>query len=78
MIQPDGTAGSAYDLNVFMTAPVGHGLIVNDWRVVGHAPGAEDTLTYRINDNSYSLFQADTSSYATKLPPALSASALNS
>ena len=32
------------------TAPGGHELIVDYWRVVGGAPGADDAFTNRLNE----------------------------
>ncbi|KIJ98927.1 hypothetical protein K443DRAFT_680373 [Laccaria amethystina LaAM-08-1] len=41
------------------TAPGGHELVVDYWRVVGPAPGAEDAFTNRLNEKSDPSIQAD-------------------
>lgn len=41
------------------TAPGGHELIVDYWRVVGSAPGAEDAFTNRLNEKSDPSILAD-------------------
>ncbi|KAF8911645.1 asparaginyl-tRNA synthetase [Gymnopilus junonius] len=41
------------------TAPGGHELVVDYWRVVGAAPGAEDAFTNRLNEKSDPSIQAD-------------------
>jgi hypothetical protein len=35
------------------TAPGGHELIVDYWRLLGAAPGAEDAFTNRLNEASH-------------------------
>ncbi|XP_006461406.1 hypothetical protein AGABI2DRAFT_185659 [Agaricus bisporus var. bisporus H97] len=41
------------------TAPGGHELSVDYWRVIGSAPGAEDAFTNRLNEKSDPSIQAD-------------------
>ncbi|KAF5354919.1 hypothetical protein D9756_005667 [Leucocoprinus leucothites] len=41
------------------TAPGGHELIVDYWRVIGAAPGADDAFTNRLNEKSDPSIQAD-------------------
>ncbi|KAK0499621.1 asparaginyl-tRNA synthetase [Armillaria luteobubalina] len=41
------------------TAPGGHELIVDYWKVVGAAPGADDAFTNRLNEKSDPSIQAD-------------------
>ncbi|PPQ90037.1 hypothetical protein CVT25_006354 [Psilocybe cyanescens] len=41
------------------TAPGGHELIVDYWRIMGAAPGAEDAFTNRLNEKSDPSIQAD-------------------
>ncbi|KAL9712192.1 asparagine--tRNA ligase [Leucoagaricus gongylophorus] len=41
------------------SAPGGHELIVDYWRVIGAAPGAEDAFTNRLNEKSDPSIQAD-------------------
>lgn len=41
------------------TAPDGHELIVDYWKVVGAAPGADDAFTNRLNEKSDPSIQAD-------------------
>ncbi|KAF4621416.1 hypothetical protein D9613_001024 [Agrocybe pediades] len=41
------------------TAPGGHELVVDYWRVVGAAPGGEDAFTNRLNEKSDPSIQAD-------------------
>jgi len=38
------------------SAPGGHELIVDYWRVIGAAPGAEDSFTNRLNEVMSPLF----------------------
>ena len=37
------------------TAPGGHELVVDFWRVLGAAPGADDAFTNRLNEARYLL-----------------------
>ncbi|KAF9047627.1 asparaginyl-tRNA synthetase [Panaeolus papilionaceus] len=41
------------------TAPGGHELVVDYWRVLGSAPGADDAFTNRVNEKSDPSIQAD-------------------
>ncbi|CDO72589.1 hypothetical protein BN946_scf184985.g8 [Trametes cinnabarina] len=41
------------------TAPSGHELVVDYWRVLGSAPGGEDAFTNRLNEKSDPSIQAD-------------------
>ncbi|PPQ64179.1 hypothetical protein CVT24_008552 [Panaeolus cyanescens] len=41
------------------TAPGGHELVVDYWRVLGAAPGADDAFTNRVNEKSDPSIQAD-------------------
>ncbi|CAA7260414.1 unnamed protein product [Cyclocybe aegerita] len=41
------------------TAPGGHELVVDYWRVLGAAPGADDAFTNRLNEKSDPSIQAD-------------------
>ncbi|KAH8103470.1 asparaginyl-tRNA synthetase [Cristinia sonorae] len=41
------------------TAPGGHELVVDFWKVLGAAPGAEDAFTNRLNEKSDASIQAD-------------------
>ncbi|THH27808.1 hypothetical protein EUX98_g6380 [Antrodiella citrinella] len=41
------------------TAPGGHELVVDFWKVLGPAPGAEDAFTNRLNEKSDPSIQAD-------------------
>ncbi|KAJ3560324.1 hypothetical protein NP233_g10910 [Leucocoprinus birnbaumii] len=51
--------GTLQQLPEGKTAPGGHELIVDYWRVIGAAPGADDAFTNRLNEKSDPSIQAD-------------------